>query len=75
MATLANGVVAERGTKIVDLIGNLQGKLNTAWRAASKEKDADKLAEAQKAIDAAEAELAEACRPTAVEFAIRRADK
>lgn len=75
MATLADGAVAQNGAKIVDLIGNLQGKLNTAWRTASKEKDADKLAEAQKAIDSAEAELAEACRPMPIEFSIRPAKK
>lgn len=75
MAALADGAVAERGAKIVDMIGNLQGKLNSAWRTASKEKDAEKLAEAQKAIDAAEAELAEMCRPKPVEFLVRPANK
>jgi hypothetical protein len=75
MATLADGAVAERGTKIVDLVGKLQGKLNSDWRTAGKAKDKAKQAEVQKEIDACEAELAELCRPTPIEFVVRPATK
>jgi hypothetical protein len=73
MATLAEGAVAERGTAINALVGKLQGAANTAWRAASKAKDAEKLAEHQNEIEAIEAELAELCRPKPIEFVIRPA--
>ena len=71
MSTVQTGVIAERGTKIVDAIAQLQGPLNNAWRAASKAKDAAKLAEAQAAIDTAETALAAACQPVAIGFEIR----
>lgn len=67
-----DGAVGERSTKILGAIGNLQGKLNTEWRAASKDKDADKLAAAQKAIDAADAEIHTACKPVAWHFEIEK---
>lgn len=75
MSTLTEGVIAERSAKIVELVTKLQGPLNTAWRAASKAKESDKLAECQKAIDACEAELAAACKPAAIQFEIRPAGK
>ena len=75
MSTLAEGVIAERSAAIVELITKLQGPLNTAWRAASKAKDSEKLAECQKAIDACEVQLAAACKPVAIQFAIRPAGK
>ena len=75
MSTLTEGVIAERSAKIVELVTKLQGPLNTAWRAASKAKESDKLAEYQKAIDACEAELAAACKPATIQFEIRPAGK
>ncbi|MEO6742704.1 MAG: SGNH/GDSL hydrolase family protein [Chthoniobacteraceae bacterium] len=66
------GAVAERSVKILAAISNLQGKLNTEWRAASKDKNAEKLAEAQKAIDAADAEVHAACAPVAWHFEIEK---
>lgn len=71
LSTVETGVIAERGDKIVDLIGKLQQTLVSNWRAASKAKDAAAMAEAQKAIDAAEAELADACTPKPIQFEIR----
>ena len=70
-----DGAVGERSTKILAAIGNLQGKLNNDWRAASKEKDEAKLAEAQKAIDAADAEVRAACAPVAWHFEIEKETK
>ncbi len=70
-----DGAVGERSTKILATIGNLQGKLNNEWRAASKEKDEAKLAEAQKAIDAADAEVRAACAPVAWHFEIEKDTK
>ena len=67
-----DGAIAERSTKILGLIGNLQGGLNNAWRAASKEKDGTKLAVAQKAVDEADAELRTACAPVAWHFEIEK---
>jgi lysophospholipase L1-like esterase len=67
-----DGAIAERSTKILALIGNLQGKLNLDWRAASKEKDGTKLAVAQKAVDDADAELRTACAPVAWHFEIEK---
>jgi lysophospholipase L1-like esterase len=73
MSTVAEGVIAQRGEKIAGLVATLQGPLNNPWRAASKAKQADKLADCQKAIDACEAQLAEACQPVAIKFEIRPA--
>ncbi len=70
-----DGAVGERATKILASIGNLQGKLNNEWRAASKEKNAEKLAEAQKAIDAADAEIRTASAPVAWHFEIEKETK
>jgi hypothetical protein len=70
MSTVFEGALAERSTRILGLIAKLQSKLNTDWRAASKEKSADKLAAAQKAIDECEAELKAACQPAAMKFEI-----
>jgi hypothetical protein len=71
MSTVFEGALAERSTKIVDAIAKLQGKLNSDWRAASKEKNQDKLAAAQKAIDAGEAEVRTACQPAPLHFEIQ----
>jgi hypothetical protein len=75
MTSVFAGAVGERSTKILAAIGNLQGKLNNDWRAASKEKDAAKLAEAQKAIDAADAEIRTLCAPVAWHFEIEKEAK
>lgn len=73
MSTVFEGALAERSAKIVGLIGQLQGKLNTDWRTASKEKNQEKLAAAQAAIDEAEKQLKEACQPVALKFEIQAA--
>jgi lysophospholipase L1-like esterase len=67
-----DSAVGERATKILGLISNLEGKLNTDWRAASKDKDAVKLAAAQEAIDKADAEIRAACAPVAWQFEIEK---
>ena len=74
MSTVFDGAIGERSTKIVGLISKLQGTLNNNWRAASKEKNAEKLAAAQKAIDECEAELKAACQPAAMKFEIAPAN-
>lgn len=79
VATLSNkelaagwnmGPQGERSTKILALVQDLQGNLNNAWRAASKEKDEVKLAAAQQAIEKCEAELQAACQPVPIRFEI-----
>ena len=73
MSTVFEGALAERSTKIIDLIAKLQGKLNNDWRAASKEKNQEKLAAAQKAIDECEEEIQAACQPAPLHFEIQPA--
>jgi len=80
MSTLAEGPVADRANKIINLIALLQdgaeprdgksGGLNFAWRAASKAKDEAKLAAAQKAIEECEATLQQAIQPEPIAFEI-----
>ena len=72
LSTVFEGAIADRSTHILGLLANLQGKLNNDWRAASKEKNAQKLAAAQKAIDDAETEVKAACQPAAMQFEIVR---
>lgn len=72
IASAQEGVVAERAATIVGLVAKLQGGLNNNWRAASKAKDADKLAAAQKAIEDCEAELRAACQPIALKFVLEK---
>ena len=67
-----DGALGERSKSILDLIGKLQGPLNNEWRAASKAKDADKLAAAQKAIEDCEAELQTAVQPVPLRFEIEK---
>ena len=67
-----DSAIGERATKILSAIGNLQGKLNSDWRAASKEKDAEKLAAAQEAVDAADAEIRTVCESVAWHFEIEK---
>jgi lysophospholipase L1-like esterase len=73
MSAVFEGALAERSTKIVELIGKLQGKLNNDWRAASKEKNKEKLAAAQQAIDECERDVRAACQPAALHFEIQAA--
>jgi lysophospholipase L1-like esterase len=70
MSTVMQGALADRSTKIIGQISALQSKLNTEWRAASKEKNEEKLKAAQAAIETAEKELQAACQPTAMKFEI-----
>lgn len=72
LATVYEGAIAERSTKIIGLIATLQGGLNNNWRAASKAKDEAKLMEAQKAIAEVEAQLRAACRPASLRFEIQK---
>jgi len=44
--------------------------LNNTWRDASKEKSAEKLAAAQKAIDDCEAQVQTACQPVPIRLVI-----
>jgi hypothetical protein len=55
---------------LLGLINQLQDPLNNAWRAASKEKNPEKIAAAQKAIDECEAKVEAACQPEPIRFAI-----
>ncbi|MEO6788811.1 MAG: SGNH/GDSL hydrolase family protein [Chthoniobacteraceae bacterium] len=72
ITSVFDGAIGEGSTKILAAIYNLQVKLNNEWRAASKDKNAEKLAEAQKAIDAADAEIRTACAPVAWHFEIEK---
>ena len=71
ISTVFEGELADRATKINALITNLEGKLNTDWRAASKAKEEDKLTAAQKAIDEAEGEIQTAIQPVPLRFDIK----
>ena len=70
MGTLHAGPLGERADKINGLINTLQSSLNTAWRSASKDKNQEKLAAAQKAIDETEAQLQAAVQPAPIHFEI-----
>ncbi len=70
MGAVVDGPLGDRSRRILSLINELQNPLNAAWRAASKEKDPIKLAEAQKAIDACEAKLQSAVQPEPIHFDI-----
>jgi lysophospholipase L1-like esterase len=72
ISTVFEGELADRTTKINALITNLEGKLNTDWRAASKAKEEDKLTAAQKAIDEAEGDIQKAIQPVPLRFEIAR---
>jgi lysophospholipase L1-like esterase len=72
ITTAFDGVLGERANKINALLAKLQSPLNNEWRAASKAKDADKLAAAQKAIDDAEAEIQTAIQPVPLHFEIAK---
>ena len=68
----ATTALDERSAKILGLIAKLQGKLNTDWRAASKEKNEANLAAAQKAIEECEKEIQAACQPEPLHFEIEK---
>jgi len=70
MSTVVEGPLGERATKILELINQLQSPLNNAWREASKAKNPEQLAAAQKAIDECEARVQAACQPASIRFAI-----
>jgi hypothetical protein len=72
VASVVEGALGERASTIASAIARLQGPLNNDWRAASKEKNAEKLATAQKAIDEAEAELQTLVQPVAWKFEIAK---
>ena len=70
MSTVRQGPLGERADQINALIAALQSPLNANWRAASKDKNPEKLAAAQKAIDETEAKLQAAVQPEAIHFEI-----
>ena len=72
MTTVFDGALGERFKTINSLIAKLQSGLNNEWRAASKAKDAEKLAVAQKAIDDCEAEIQTAIQPVPLRFEIEK---
>lgn len=72
VASVVTGPFGDRATTIDALIGKLQSTENNEWRAASKAKDAEKLAAAQKAIDETEAELQKLVQPVAWKFEIAK---
>ena len=72
LSTVFEGDLADRAVRINGLITNLEGKLNTEWRAASKAKDEAALAAAEKAIDEAEGEIQKAIQPVPLRFEIAR---
>ena len=72
IATVFDGVLGDRANTIAALITKLQGPLNNDWRKASKDKDTEKLAAAQKAIDDAETEVQAAIQPVALQFEIEK---
>ena len=74
MSDVFEGALADRSTTIISLISKLQGKLNNDWRAASKEKSAEKLAAAEKAIDECEKEVRAACQPKPLHFELQKAN-
>ena len=59
-----------RSSAIHKHLYNLQGRLNNDWRKASKEKDAEKLAAAQAAIDTTEKELQALLQPVPLKIEI-----
>jgi len=72
LTTAFEGAIGDRANNIITLLTKLQGPLNNEWRAASKAKDADKLAAAQKSIDDAEAEIQKAIQPAPLQVEIAK---
>lgn len=75
MSTVLEGPLGDRAKKILGIINELQSSLNTAWRAASKDKDQAKLDAAQKAIDECEVKLQAAVQPEPIQFGIEPVKK
>ena len=67
---MLKGPLGKRANVLQFLIRELQKPLNNAWRAASKEKNPEKLAAAQKAIEECEAKVQAACQPEPIRFAV-----
>jgi hypothetical protein len=72
VTTAYDSAIGERAKNILALVSKLQGPLNNTWRAASKAKDADTLAAAQKSIAECEAEIQAAVQPVAIRFEIAK---
>lgn len=70
--TAFDGALGERSTKILGLISTLQSKLNTDWRAASKDKNEANLTAAQKAIEESEKAIQAAVQPEPLHFEIEK---
>ena len=70
MTTALDNALGERSKALMALIAKLQGALNNDWRLASKMKDVEKLAAAQKAIEQCEAEIQAAVQPVPLVFEI-----
>lgn len=72
LTTVFEGALADRSTAINGQIAKLQSGLNNQWRQASQAKDQAKLAEAQAAIEANEAELQKLIQPAPLRFVIEK---
>jgi len=72
IASTFEGALDDRAKAISGLISKLQSALNNEWRAASKARDAEKLAAAQKAIEDTETELQALVQPVAWKFEISK---
>ncbi len=72
LTTAFDGALGDRANAIATLISKLQSGLNNNWRAASKAKDTEKLAAAQKEIDETEAELQALIQPVPLKFEIEK---
>jgi lysophospholipase L1-like esterase len=70
MTTAYDSALGARATALLAIIGKLEGPLNSAWRTASQAGDAEKLAAAQKDIDATEVEVQTASQPVALHVEI-----
>ena len=70
--TAFDGAPGERSSKILGLISTLQSKLNTDWRAASKDKNEANLTAAQKAIEEGEKAIQTAVQPEPLHFEIEK---
>lgn len=70
IASVIVGAIGDRSNAISTMVSKLQNPLNNAWREASKTKDAEKLAAAQKAIEEAESELQALVQPVPWKFEI-----
>ncbi len=72
LTSVCEGALADRSIAINAHITKLQSGLNNQWRQASQARDQAKLAEAQAAIEANEAELQKLIQPVALRFVIEK---